>query len=285
MGFCRPVVSEIAYKTYALNEFGMATCFMLVGRTRGLLIDTGCGMYNIREIADTLCRLPYDVVLTHGHGDHVASMDQWDEVWLHPADWDMVDLKHLPKNKKMLASYPEMMARFGSFDAYDIRPDQIRYPEKLPRLIPLEDGKEFDLGGRTVLTLHTPGHTQGEVVFIDPSVRILFSGDACNPNLGIRSSSVTTALRGLLKLKEKEGLFDRNFNGHIGYGDDPYQLSKPETNLDDDIFILHSILDGTADAVTEDSPVFGKVAYVVRNGCRISYDPERLIDEGEEPVL
>ena len=51
MGISRPIVSEIAYRTYAINEFGMATCFLLEGTERGLLIDTGCGMYNIREIA------------------------------------------------------------------------------------------------------------------------------------------------------------------------------------------------------------------------------------------
>lgn len=284
MGINKPIVSEIAYKTYAINEFGMATCFMLVGKERGLLIDTGCGMYNIREIADELCKLPYDIALTHGHGDHVASMDMWDEVWLHPADWDMVSLDNLEANKKMLKSYPEMMAQFGSLDAYDISAEQARYAETLPKLLPLEDGQIFDLGGRKVEVVHTPGHTPGEVVFIDPSVRILFSGDACNPNLGIRSASINTALRGLLKIKEKQNLFDRNFNGHIGYGDDNYHLSKPESTLDNDIHILQGILDEAVPVEIEESPVFGKTACVIYEGCRISFDPERLIDDGEEKV-
>ena len=82
MGISKPLVMEIAYHTYAINEFGMASCFMLYGKERGLLIDTGCGMYNMREVADELCPLPYDVVLTHGHGDHVACMDKWEEVYL-----------------------------------------------------------------------------------------------------------------------------------------------------------------------------------------------------------
>ena len=219
MGISRPIVSEIAYRTYAINEFGMATCFLLEGTERGLLIDTGCGMYNIREIADELSTLPYDVVLTHGHGDHVAWMDQWEEVWLHPADWDMVSLERLEQNKAMISRYPAMMAAFGSFDAYDIRPEQARYPDTLPRLIPLEEGHIFDLGGgRKVEVIHTPGHTPGEVVLIDDASRILFSGDACNPNLGIRASSVNTALKGLLKVKA-QGHGGQFADQELGEGD------------------------------------------------------------------
>ena len=281
MGISKPIVSEIAYHTYAINEFGMATCYMLVGMERGLLIDTGCGMYPMREIADELCHLPYDVVLTHGHGDHVASMDQWDEVWLHPADWESVSLERLDQNIAMLQHYPEMMAKFGSFDAYDIKPEQIRYPRTLPKLKPLAEGQVFNLGGRSVEVIHTPGHTPGEVVLIDEFSRILFSGDACNPNLGIRGASINTALKGLLKVKEQESRFDRNFNGHIGYGGSTVNISMPETNLDDDIEIFRRILSGTADVQMMDGPM-GRSGVVVYHGVRVSFNPDRLIDPGEE---
>ncbi len=283
MGITTPIVSEIAYKTYAINEFGMATCFMLVGAERGLLIDTGCGMYNIRKTADSLCALPYDVALTHGHGDHAAWMDQWDEIWLHPADWEMVSLDRLDQNKAMIARYPQMMAAHGSFDAYDIKPEQIRYPDTLPKLLELNEGHVFDLGGgRKVEVIHTPGHTPGEVVFIDDSTRILFSGDACNPNLGLRAASVNTALRGLKKLKARQSRFDRNFNGHIGYGSSTVNIAMPESNLDDDLYILRAILAGKADVRYADGPM-GRSAFVVHNGMRVSFDPDRLIDPGEVP--
>ena len=57
MGMTKPIVLEIAHRTYAINEFGMATCFIMWGTKRGLMIDTGCGMYNVKEIADELLTL------------------------------------------------------------------------------------------------------------------------------------------------------------------------------------------------------------------------------------
>ena len=287
MGVSKPEVLEIARNTYAINEFGMATCFLLVGSERGLLIDTGCGMYNIREIADELCKVPYDVVLTHAHGDHFGSMDKWDEVYLHPDDFDLLAPDKDELNHAKYAMYPGMMAKFGTFDAYDIVPEQLRYPEKTPRLLPCEEGYVFDLGGgRKVDVVHTPGHTPGEIVLFDPYTRILFSGDACNVNLGLTATSVNTALKGLLKIKARENEFDRNFNGHIGYGGSTVHRSMPEGVLDNCLYICRGLLSGMLTGTEGQAIVPGeKPRWSVRHGnVRISYYPWRWIDDGEEPA-
>ncbi|MBQ6451954.1 MAG: MBL fold metallo-hydrolase [Solobacterium sp.] len=287
MGISKPEVLEIARNTYAINEFGMATCFLLAGTERGLLIDTGCGMYNIREIADELCKVPYDVVLTHAHGDHFGSMDKWDEVYMHPDDFGLITPELDEFNRQKFARYPGMMKNFGTFDAYDITPEQLHYPEKTPKFIPCEEGHVFDLGGgRKVDVVHTPGHTPGEIVLIDPTTRILFSGDACNVNLGIFSTSINTALKGLLKVKAREADFDRNFNGHIGYGGSNVNRSMPESVLDDCLSIMRHIIAGTADVKTRDMTFIDRgIQASVREGhALITYDPNRIIDEGEEPA-
>ena len=289
MGISKPIVLEIAYRTYAINEFGMATAFILWGTERGLLIDTGCGMYNIREIADELCPVPYDVVLTHGHGDHSGYMDAWDEVWLHPADWDAYLPEKMAAAKEFHKSYPKMMAGYGSFDAYDITEEQLHFPDHAPKFLPLTEGTVFDLGGgRKVDVIHTPGHTAGEVVLIDPSVRILFSGDACNPNLGIRATSINTALKGLLKVKARQADFDRNFNSHIGYGGSTVHIAMPDSCLDDCLYIMSGLVKGEITpehAVSPFRPGSAPIYFVRHGAVQISLDPERIIDEGEEPAV
>ena len=44
-------------------------------------------------------------------------------------------------------------------------------------LVPFEDGKVFDLGGRTLEAILVPGHSKGSCCFLDKVDRILFTGD------------------------------------------------------------------------------------------------------------
>ena len=60
--------------------------------------------------------------------------------------------------------------------------------EKKPKLLPLSDGQTFDLGGRIITAYSCPGHTPGEMIFIDSKTRYLFCADACNRNLLLMQS-------------------------------------------------------------------------------------------------
>lgn len=55
----------------------------------------------------------------------------------------------------------------------DVR--QVPYEGRVQRLC---DGQRFDLGGRVIQVMHTPGHTPGSVVFLDEKYRSAFTGDA-----------------------------------------------------------------------------------------------------------
>ena len=39
----KPIVSEIAPKTYVINEFGLDAMFLIEGSQRALVLDTGSG--------------------------------------------------------------------------------------------------------------------------------------------------------------------------------------------------------------------------------------------------
>lgn len=47
----------------------------------------------------------------------------------------------------------------------------------------ITDGAQLPAGGRTLTAIHTPGHTQGHVIFADPADGILFAGDHVLPHI------------------------------------------------------------------------------------------------------
>jgi glyoxylase-like metal-dependent hydrolase (beta-lactamase superfamily II) len=66
----------------------------------------------------------------------------------------------------------------------------------------LTDGAVLDLPSRTLRAIHTPGHTQGHVVFHDEAGGVLFAGDHVlphiTPSIGFQPAITRTALRDYL---------------------------------------------------------------------------------------
>jgi glyoxylase-like metal-dependent hydrolase (beta-lactamase superfamily II) len=100
---------------------------------------------------------------------------------------------------------------------YDINVD-LREPgpeEKMPIVHELYDGQQFDLGGGRIVTAYDcPGHSAGEMVFLDEQTHTLFAGDAVNYNLGASAIPVETTLRYLKRLQSMSDRYDGIWNGH-----------------------------------------------------------------------
>ena len=110
-----PMVMEIAKNTYAINEFGLSACYFLVGEERALLIDTACGLSDLKGIAASLTDKPYDVVLTHGHLDHVGGIGAFTDVYLGEADFAMT--RNL--NAEQLRGFADEIGRNGGYSPYE----------------------------------------------------------------------------------------------------------------------------------------------------------------------
>lgn len=273
-------VNEIAKDTFVINEAGMSAMYFLRGTKRGLLIDTGVGMTDLKSLISYLSDLPYDVVITHGHPDHIGGAAEFEQVYIHPADAHALR----PILYDPIKDYVDQLGQMGAYDVYDCSPSDLRCSEKMPEILDLKEGMIFHLGERDIEVLETPGHTQGGCSFLDRKERILFSGDACNGFLLCLDCSINTLLGALDKIKAHELEFDRNFNGHVGYAGMPFVMSMPNTILDDCIHICESILEGTAQ-VRREKVVLGRENYAVFYGnARIAFDPKRLIDPKETPV-
>jgi glyoxylase-like metal-dependent hydrolase (beta-lactamase superfamily II) len=65
------------------------------------------------------------------------------------------------------------------------------------------DGAAFELTGRTLTAVHTPGHTRGHLVFVDSAAGLLFAGDHVlphiTPSIGFEPAPPELALREFLR--------------------------------------------------------------------------------------
>lgn len=272
----KPIIVQLAADVYAINEFGLDSVFVIEGRDSALVIDTGIGCCDLKSIIEDITKKPYEVVLTHGHLDHIGSWDQFEKVWLHPADKERaLSVTIEPR----IASGERMRGQEGDPDVWDYRPEDFREWARIPEILDLADDQEFDLGDRKIRCVHTPGHSAGSCSFIDPQSRILFSGDACNVSLRITDCHVDTALEGLKRLKAQQSDFDRNFNGHLAYASGVTHICMPETTLDDCITAMETILAGKAEPTVQfqskwaDRPV---VESFICGAVTVTYCPAKL---------
>ena len=133
--------TKLAEGLWCFEQQGVRS-FLLSGEARPLIIDACFG----GDLA-ALCRErggePVRLALTHGDRDHVGCMDQFDEVYMHPAE------------------YAHFAAKNG----------------REPAARPLWEGDRLQAGGYCLEVLHLPGHTPGSIAFLERNKRFLIAGD------------------------------------------------------------------------------------------------------------
>ena len=189
--------------------------YLVLGEEKALLIDTGFGAGSLKAVVAKLTDKPVILVNTHGHPDHGGGNAEFGPAYLHPAD-------------EALYAYKCAQARFDEASHWPKDEAALPLQPFEPGTIPLAGGQCFDLGGRIVETLCTPGHTAGSVSFFDRQTGSLFSGDNTNQN-GVfidnqSPASVTEYRDSLLKMKAlaPKVLYTGHMPGAVG----PEQLDK-----------------------------------------------------------
>lgn len=192
-----PVVIEIDRKTWLIQEYGLSCCYALLGNESGLLIDTGCGRMNIRRLAERLFEgRPYDVVLTSGHAVCSGASGLFDLIFCAETMEDQISELSVSAD----FSQPTYLA-----------------PNWKPEILSLHTGDVFELGGREVLCIRTPGFSEGSCSFYDKQSGIAFVGNACGNDMAV--SCVADALTGLMLLKKMAPGLNRLYPTHVGYTD------------------------------------------------------------------
>ena len=155
-------VQRIDADTFVIRQsirtnFEAPFLYLLFGRDRALLIDSGAGDLAIRPQIDAIIAgwcaanrragIPLVVAHSHGHGDH------------HQGDAEFADR---PDTTVVGIGTEAVATFFGIAD--------------WPRSI-----GHFDLGGRRLDIVPTPGHQPAHIMVFDRRTRLLLSGDSLYP--------------------------------------------------------------------------------------------------------
>lgn len=186
--------------------------YLVVGEEKALLIDTGFGMGSLKAVVDKLTDKPIILVNTHGHPDHGGGNAEFGPAYLHPADDALYAFKCAEARFDEAAHWP-------GEERFELQPFE-------SRTLPLADGAVFDLGGRKLRVLHTPGHTAGSVSVYDERTGALFTGDNTNAH-GVfidnqSPATVTEYLASLKKMKAKNPAV--LYTGHMPGAVEPRQI-------------------------------------------------------------
>jgi glyoxylase-like metal-dependent hydrolase (beta-lactamase superfamily II) len=156
-----------------------AISYLILGRERAVLLDTGMGIADLRAEVERLTDLPIVVVVSHGHYDHVGDNHRFSEIWAFDNDSDVSRIEQGRSREECTrymapSLYQELPDGFNPA-AYEIRPSAVTR-----RLRHLD---VIDLGERTLTVHHTPGHTMGSICLLDSRDNLLFTGDTIYPGM------------------------------------------------------------------------------------------------------
>lgn len=182
------------------NETSSVYMYLLEGEREALLIDTGNGTIPLEEICRELTSLPVTVALTHGHADHIGGTGHFENVWIARADEPLYRLHSTDELRRIFAGAEYAPAKAA---------EELQF---------FEEGRVFDLGGRTVEVIATPGHSVGSVCFLDRERRQMFTGDTCCKAHVLlqldHAAPIEIFLDSIRKLLDLQDYYDITWPGH-----------------------------------------------------------------------
>jgi hydroxyacylglutathione hydrolase len=124
------------------------------------LVDPGGDAERIREEVSAQAVTVTQILLTHGHLDHVGAAAEL------AAHYGVPIIGPQKEDEFWLQGLPQQSRMFGLEECQPLMPDRW-----------LEEGDTVTVGKVTLQVLHCPGHTPGHIVFFDAASRLLISGD------------------------------------------------------------------------------------------------------------
>lgn len=170
-----------------------ANLWLVEGRDRDMILDTGMGIVPLAPYLDTLRRDPAKPIIcvsSHTHIDHIGAVHEYDTRLVHPAEAAEMaapsglhslfrrDMPETLLQTFLDAGYPpigELLIDALPHPGYD--PESYRL-HGAPATGLLNEGDTVDLGDITFEVWHLPGHSPGGIGLFDRATGTLFAADA-----------------------------------------------------------------------------------------------------------
>ena len=218
--------------------------YLLEGEEKALIVDSGHRIKNFKAMINKIIHKPYVIAITHGHPDHVGSIDEFDTIYMNK------------KDENLISNYKG-------------------------NIINISQGYVFDLGNRNVEVIDMPGHTAGSIGLLDQNGKFLLVGDSigyitCWMQLSDWPlECLIKTLEYLLSIKEK---WDEIYSGHYHIQNYPlkHQYVEDLINLANKICYTK---DFESKPWSEDGFIFDYQPLVAygNNGVNIVYNPNNLL--------
>lgn len=164
------------FAIYEPHQSEEVISYLILGGKKALLFDTGMGISDIKKVTTELTKLPIVVLNSHTHNDHVGGNWEFDTVYGMDTEFTRQNASGSREAAQEEIGPGQICgtlpAGFNS-QAYATRPWKIAAY--------MHDGELFDLGGRTIEVIATPGHTPDAISLIDRANGLLFTGDTYYP--------------------------------------------------------------------------------------------------------
>ena len=167
-------IKEVDPGLYQIKDPMDVLMYLIVGGKEALLFDTGHGVIDLPRIVKTVTTKPLTVVLGHGHIDHANGAYQFGEAYLRQQDYELFKEHTGAEIRGVILQRLDDAGITVNFD----RDEWIKSGDC--KLLPLEIGKVFDLGGTHVEVIDMAGHTGGSIGILLKEQRILIDSDSAN---------------------------------------------------------------------------------------------------------
>lgn len=121
--------------------------YLVEGKEKALLVDAGDSKTDLSNYLRQFTKKPIELLITHGHGDHTANMDQFDCVYMNHIDIEVLKTK------------------------FNQHVDESKIKD-------IKGGEILDFGDFKIEVIAVPGHTSGCMAFLDRERQFLFTGDS-----------------------------------------------------------------------------------------------------------